>query len=223
LFPFEPDPFKSTVAGGQAIKELNLIVKRAKAFSTTQRFGFKKRMSSRISNLIPFLIAFLAIGIVSLNAFGKIRGGEAMKQDLLLGMSPEDIEKIEIMYSFNSGKTGAGRQEIWIYGNGSVKLVFSKNMDTPSQELTGKVDKLVVHRLLELMQEYGWDNLPSSHAKEGLTGSKRMLILQTPHVKKTFEAIGAGSREFEAISAAVKLVASLALPETLLHKFFPNL
>ena len=143
---------------------------------------------------------------------------------LPFGLKTSDLSKVEVMYAFYSAKTGAGRQELTINGNGMVRLLFTRNRDAAPTIREAQVHPQVVATLLEFLADQSFlgfsDHYPSHHDHPH---ARRVLRLVLPNQTKTVLLDEPGFPAFEMVAGAVKFAASLGQPETLGHKFFPNL
>ncbi|HVG58115.1 MAG TPA: hypothetical protein VNA24_06145 [Hyalangium sp.] len=142
---------------------------------------------------------------------------------LPFGLTKADLPKVEIMYAFYSAKTGAGKQELTVSGSGKVKLLLTKTMGDNPTIREGTLDPKVVAGLLDFMADQGFmgfsDHYPSTHGPH----ARRVLKLSLPTQTKTVMLDEPGFTAFEMVAGATKFAASLALPEALNHRFFPNL
>jgi hypothetical protein len=141
---------------------------------------------------------------------------------LPFGLTDKDLPNVEIMYAFNSAKTGAGKQELTLRGSGKVTLLLTRTMGGKPVVLEGHVDPKIVACLLDFMagQEFlkFEDTYPAHDAS-----ANRVLQLVLPNQTKTVMLEGPGFTAFEMVAGATKFAAALALPEALNHRFFPNL
>lgn len=135
-----------------------------------------------------------------------------------------DLPKVGILYGFYSAKTGAGKQEITISGDGTVKLFLTRSMyDAKPEVRQGKVSSEVILRLLDVIEGENFfaleDHYPPTHDPH----ARRILRFTLPDREKTIILDEPRCPEFERVAGAVKLTAGLALPEALNRRFFPNL
>src|SRR4051812_21884883 len=66
------------------------------------------------------------------------------------------LDQVEILLAFYSAKTGAGRQEITLRGDGLVRLYFSRSsQDKTPKILESNCGSGTVMRLLDLMEGLG--------------------------------------------------------------------
>lgn len=147
----------------------------------------------------------------------------ATQSALPFGLNETDLPKVEVMYAFYSAKTGAGKQELTVSGSGKVTLLLTRTMGDNPTIREGTIDPKIVARLLDFMADQGFlgfaDHYPAHHDPH----ARRVLRLVLPAQTKTVMLDEPGFPAFEMVAGATKFAASLALPETLNHRFFPNL
>lgn len=152
------------------------------------------------------------------------KGGNEMSSTGVLpfGLREADLPRVEIMYAFYSAKTGAGKQELTVSGAGKVTLLMTRTMGDQPQVLQGSLHPQAVVALLEFMADQNFlgfsDHYPSQHPH-----ARRVLRLVLPGQTKTVMLDEPGFPAFEMVAGAVKYAASLARPEVLHNRFFPNL
>jgi hypothetical protein len=152
--------------------------------------------------------------------------GETMNEQtrpLPFGLTDSQLADVQIVYAFISGKTGAGRQEITIFGNGSVTLFYTPTRDAEPMTREGQVSRDVVVALLDVTESQGMLQLEDHYPPADHFYARRLLELKLPGRVKSVKLDDPGVLNFERIAGAVLLVAGLACPEALNHRFFPNL
>ena len=144
-------------------------------------------------------------------------------RNLPFGLSAADLNNVEIMYGFYSAKTGAGKQELTVFGSGKVTLYLTNTRGAAPEIRAGQLHPNVVIGLLDFLADQGFlgfeDHYPSEHDPH----VRRVLKLVLPSQTKTVMLDTPGFPAFEMVAGATKFAASLALPETLNRRFFPNL
>lgn len=134
------------------------------------------------------------------------------------------LDKVEILLAFYSAKTGAGKQEITLRGDGTVRLFFSKSaQDKTPRVVEGQCGVEPVLRLLDLMEGAGLFGLPEEAPSDGHPHARRLLEVKLPGRFKRITLDEPGNYSIEQVIGAVKLAAGQCLPEALNHRFFPNL
>lgn len=134
------------------------------------------------------------------------------------------LDKIEILLAFYSAKTGAGKQEITLRGDGTVRLFFSRSMqDKTPKHMEATCEPGTVLRLLDLMEGLGLFGLPDEVPSEGHPHARRLLEVRLPDRMKRIALDEPGNYAIEQMIGAVKLAAGSCIPEALNHRFFPNL
>lgn len=144
-------------------------------------------------------------------------------QQLPFGLTDAELPKVEIMYAFYSAKTGAGKQELTIGGDGTVTLLMTKTAGDPPVTRTGHLDPKIVVSLLGFLSAQGFLGFADEYPAKGDPHARRMLKLVTPRQTKTVALDEPGFPAFEMVAGAVQFAAGIALPEALNHRFFPNL
>lgn len=134
-----------------------------------------------------------------------------------------DLGKIRIKLAFHSAKTGAGRQEMTLWGDGRVSLFFSRSdKDKSPKTLEGTCESARIVRLLDFMEGNGVMDGPDQ-VGEKPGGSTRELEIVLPDRTKRILLRDTGEYSVEQVIGAVKLAAGQCLPEALNHRLFPNL
>jgi hypothetical protein len=140
------------------------------------------------------------------------------------GLTPETLADVELFYGFQSAKTGAGKQEIVIHGDGAVRLFFSQSRyDEEPQVREGRLPEEVVVRLLEVVEEQHLFHLEDHYPPEGPSRGGWIIRVDLPDKSKRVAVEGTHPPSFERVAGAIKLAAGLALPEALGGRFFPTL
>lgn len=144
---------------------------------------------------------------------------------LPLSLTREDLPKLELSYGFYSAKTGAGVQEVHLFGDGRVRLKRTGSYNAEPQYRDGKLAPQVLLRLLELMDAQGLMGLEDEYiSEEGPPLGRRILTLRSPKVNKRVIAdLQVVPPELERLGGALMLAAGLATPEALGNRFFANL
>ena len=134
------------------------------------------------------------------------------------------LDQVEVLLAFYSAKTGAGKQEITLRGDGLVRLFLTRSSQDKSPKiLEGHCDPASILRLLDLMEGLGIFGLPEEMPSDGHPHARRLLEVKLPGRFKRIALDEPGNYSIEQIIGAVKLAAGLCLPEALNHRFFPNL
>ena len=137
-----------------------------------------------------------------------------------------DLSKAEIFYTFISPKAGAGRQEVTIGGDGKVTLFHSRSSDDKQPTIReGRLDPAVVLRLLDFIDGRSFLRLEDHYPpeEEGCQAARRVVRVRAPGVLKEVTVQREGVDAFEQVVAGVLFSASLALPEAINGRLFPNL
>lgn len=143
---------------------------------------------------------------------------------LPFNLSREDLASVDILYAYYSAKTGAGKQEIMIAGNGLVKLFLTHSMyDEEPKTKEGKLDPENFILLLNIIEGENFFGLEDFYPPADDPHSRRVIRLSLPEKTKTVVLEGGCVPEFERIASAVKFAIGTALPEAINYRFFPNL
>jgi hypothetical protein len=148
----------------------------------------------------------------------------AQTDSLPFDLSKDDLPSVNIFFAYYSAKTGAGKQEIIIMGNGAVKLVYTKSMyDEKPETRDGKISLDNIIHLLDVLEEENIFALEDHYPTKGDPRARRILRLSLPGRTKTVIMEGSCVPEFERMTGAIKFAVGTALPEVFQHRFFPNL
>lgn len=147
----------------------------------------------------------------------------SQSESLPFGLNKSGLAEVEILYGFYSSKTGAGKQEITISGNGRVKLFLTRSFSAAPETIEVSVPTDLVVRLLDLMAGEGFLNLNDHYPAQHDPHARRVIRLSLPDADKTVIVDEPNCPEFERVAGAISLLAGIASPEALGHRLFPNL
>jgi|GEM_PF-5958981 hypothetical protein len=146
--------------------------------------------------------------------------------ELPFGLRPEQLAGTGIVYNYQSGKPGGGYQRVEIRGDGSVVASKTRSQGKTEERLEGKLPRMHFIRLLEVAEGVNFFGLEDVYRPEG----------ENPHwIREVTVQLSGGKThtvgvmnerlqvEFEHLAGAIKAISSLALPEVLKGRFFPNL
>jgi len=155
---------------------------------------------------------------------GRGKGTEVTPETyaLTFDLKQTELPQVEIFYAYYPGKTGAGKQELTLKADG-LKLLRTRSMYTAAETREGPLPPQAVPRLLDVLAEENFFGLEERYPAGDHPSYRRVLRVTLPGRTKTVIVEGPAPAEFERIIGALKLAASMALPETLLKRFFPNL
>ncbi len=163
----------------------------------------------------------------TLRSIQNIKGDITMMNQtdsLPFNLSKDDLASVDILYAYYSAKTGAGKQEIIITGNGIVKLFLTRSMyDDAPKIKEGKLTSENIILLLDIMEGENFFGLEDFYPPADDPHSRRVLRLSLPDRTKTVVLEGSCVPEFERIAGAVKFAVGTALPDAINYRFFPNL
>lgn len=143
-------------------------------------------------------------------------------------LSDEQLDQVEVKYSFLSPKTGAGRQEIHVKGSGEVKLLRTMAYDQPEELREAQAPADAARRMLDVMEDEGFFALDDEYEQEPPHGGRFIVRVTLPGgvVKEVAVDVLPDHRPPHAFARAVgaiKLVAGMATPEALHHRFLSTL
>lgn len=143
-------------------------------------------------------------------------------------LSDEQLDHVEVKYSFLSPKTGAGRQEIHIKGSGEVKLLRTLAYDQPEELRETRAPAGAARSMLDVMEDEGFFALDDEYELEPPNGGRFIVRVTFPggHVKEVAVDVLPDHRPPQAFArtvGAIKLVAGMATPEALHHRFLSTL
>ncbi|MDQ3003192.1 MAG: hypothetical protein M3Y08_18265 [Fibrobacterota bacterium] len=134
------------------------------------------------------------------------------------------LDQVEVSLAFHGAKTGAGKQEITLRGDGLVRLFFSRStQDKAPKTIEGQCNPESILRLLDFMEGNGLFGLPDVVASHGHQHARRLLQVKVPGRMKQIGVDEPGLQAVEQMIGAVMLVAGQCAPEALNNRFFPNL
>ena len=164
---------------------------------------------------------------VTLRSIQNIKGDISMinqTDSLPFNLSKDDLASVDILYAYYSAKTGAGKQELIITGNGIVKLFLTRSMyDEAPKTKEGKLALETIILLLDIMEGENFFGLEDFYPPADDPHARRVLKLSLPDRTKTVILEGSCVAEFERIASAVKFAVGTALPDAINNRFFPNL
>lgn len=149
-------------------------------------------------------------------------------QFLPSALTPAQLDEVEVFLGYFSPKTGAGRQEIRIKGTGEVQLLRTTAYDQPEELREAEVPRPAAQRMLEVLEDEGFFGLEDMYEQELPHGGRLMVRVTMPggHAKQVAVDVLPEHRPpyaFARAIGAIKLVAGLATPEALGHRFFATL
>jgi len=180
------------------------------------------------SSLGPFAALALAATLAGQTAVSEQKGrgkGTQVAQDsfaLPFNLTQADLPRVEVFYAFYSGKTGAGKQELKVKAAG-VTLLRTRSMDAAPEIREAPLPPQAIWRLLDVLAEENVFGLEEEYPAPADPYYRRLLRVTIPGRTKSVIVEGPAPAEFERITGALRFAASMALPETLLRRFFPNL
>jgi hypothetical protein len=170
-------------------------------------------------------LAALVPGAVPAAGDAKETSMQPTREKLPFGLTERELPQVKIALGHYPSRPGAGREEIWIRGDGTVTLLRTANYEAEPETREGKVPVPAVVALLALMEDERFLEWPELNPAKGASGRTLLIQLQRPDPAGVRQVAVAGE-EFEGFAhlvGAVKALATSALPETLGERFFSNL
>ncbi|MEA2697474.1 MAG: hypothetical protein QOI66_1745 [Myxococcales bacterium] len=135
------------------------------------------------------------------------------------GITAAELPSVAVRYSLYSSKSGAGVEEIYLYGDGRVTLRRTAAFNAEPEERQGIMPAGIFERLLEIADDQRFEALDEETlAKE--PGLRRVLAVRFPGREIQVIVDNIGNAQFERIVSAVIFAASLATPAVLQGRFF---
>lgn len=143
---------------------------------------------------------------------------------LPFSMTPDQRLDAVVRFRVASTKMNSGFDEIVIRGSGEVLLRTATMADDKPSEVAGKVEPLLVARLLQLLGAEGIENWDDEYPAEARDFVAKVLTVQLKDIRQKEVAMcRAEFAEFSRAYGAIKLVASVARPEVLGGGFFQRI
>jgi len=138
---------------------------------------------------------------------------------LPLDLTEEDLLKVEVMYGLYSSKTGAGVEEVYLFGSGKVVLKRTASYDAVPEIIETPLDVDVLLRLLELFEDQRFFGLEDTYYAEH-PGLRRIVSVVAPTQSKKVAVDNVGNAQFERAVSALLFAASLVEPRVTGRRFF---
>jgi hypothetical protein len=184
------------------------------------------------SILLPLGLAFLLGNCMAGDKKGpppdpaEKKDGKPMEQSaapLPFNLKPSDLPGAKILVSQYSPKTGAGKQQIEIHADGTVRVIRTVNYEAPEEVLMGKVTQPQALVLFTYIESENFLQLDEDY-KTGKVSARRQLELTLPgQTKSVWTDYEMTPPAFNRIVGAIKLLAGIAVPKSLGHDFLTSL
>jgi hypothetical protein len=136
-----------------------------------------------------------------------------------LGLTEEDLAKVEIMYGLYSSKTGAGVEEVYLLGAGKVVLRRTASYNSTPETHASPLAVDVLLRLIELFEDQRFFGLEAEYFSDH-PGLRRIVSFSSPKVNKRVAVDNDGGIQFERVVSALLFAASLGEPRVQGRRFF---
>lgn len=176
-----------------------------------------------MKRILALVYVFCFMGLSATHAQG-VASHSDKQHKLPFDLKESELAQVEVTYLFDSQKLNSGEQEISVSGKGKVQLRRTLSMDDRPETKDGKVAGNIVVALLAMIEETNFLGLEKEYPPGGDTHGYCKITIKLPKLTKTVVAVyGSAPPEFENAAGAIKVVAGVALPVALGHRFFPNL
>lgn len=185
----------------------------------------RRSVLRRLAGVVPFLLALSVPAQPPAKKRQENKMNAANVLELPFSLKPEQLAGVEITYKYQSYKTGAGKQELHLLGDGLIRLVKSRAYNLPEETLEGKLQRMHLVRLLEMAEEANFFGMEPEYKSPGDPYWKRIITIKLPGGRE--HSVGVTNDHlhvpFENLAGAIRAVAALAVPEVLNRRFFLNL
>lgn len=151
----------------------------------------------------------------------------AKDEALPLGLRAEDLPNVEVFLNYLSPKTGMGRQELTIRGDGTVVLLRTMAHNKPEELVEATVPTALIVRLLGVIETEGFMALDDAYPAQRSGGRYNFRVTLPSGVKQVMVELELPKHHpptpFSRAFGAAKLVAALATPDALHHRFLKTL
>jgi hypothetical protein len=144
----------------------------------------------------------------------------ATKQPIPFQLDAAGLGQAKVFLAHYSSKTGAGKEQIEILGDGTVHLITSKNYEAPEQVTLGKIAPNRFATLLAMMEAEKFLGLEEEYGSHGHSGRKHIRLTLPSEEKSVYVDQGESCPAFDRIWGAIKTAAGLGTPLALKHRLF---
>lgn len=140
------------------------------------------------------------------------------------GLDAESLKSAKIFIAVYTPKTGMGKEQIEISGDGSIKLIRSDNDRAPDQIVQGKVDAERAAALFALFESEGFMDLERTYSTKSTIKNTWQMKLTLPSGEKpVFAEAGSTPPQFDRLMGAIRLLAGIGAPKSLGRQYFFHL
>jgi hypothetical protein len=140
------------------------------------------------------------------------------------GLDSNGLDKVRIFIAVYTPKTGMGKEQLEISGDGGIALTRSANFKAPDQNIYGKVDPEKVAALLALFEAEGFMNMERTYSTKSTIKNTWQMKLTLPSGEKpVFAEYGSAPPQFYRLMGAVRLLAGMGAPKSLGQQYFFHL
>jgi hypothetical protein len=140
------------------------------------------------------------------------------------GLDSAELNGAKIFIAVYTPKTGMGKEQLEISGDGTVTLTRSANYKAPDQNILGKVEPGKVAALLGMFEAEGFMDLERTYSTNSTIKITWQMKLTLPKgEKQVFAEAGSTPPQFDRLMGAVRLLAGMGAPQSLGKQFFFHL
>ena len=140
------------------------------------------------------------------------------------GLDAEGLKGAKIFIAVYTPKTGMGKEQIEISGDGNIKLIRSDNDRAPDQIVQGKVEAEKAAALFALFESEGFMGLERTYTTESTIKNTWQMKLTLPSGEKpVFAEAGSTPPQFDRLMGAIRLLAGIGAPMSLGRQYFFHL
>jgi hypothetical protein len=140
------------------------------------------------------------------------------------GLNGEGLKSAKIFIAVYTPKTGMGKEQIEIGGDGTIKLIRSDNDRAPDQIIQGKVEPEKAAALFALFESEGFMDLERIYSTKSTIKNTWQMKLTLPSGEKpVFAEFGSTPPQFDRLMGAIRLLAGMGAPKSLGRQYFFHL
>lgn len=140
------------------------------------------------------------------------------------GLDAEGLKSAKIFIAVYTPKTGMGKEQIEISGDGNIKLIRSDNDRAPDQIVQGKVEPVKAAALFAMFESEGFMDLERTYSTKSTIKNTWQMKLTLPSGEKpVFAEAGSTPPQFDRLMGAIRLLAGIGAPKSLGRQYFFHL
>jgi len=181
---------------------------------------------SRNIALLSAFIGILAVSALPKDNMASLDSGKMSHKEALkpFGLDTKGLNSVKIFLAVYVPKSGMGKEQLEILGNGTVRLIRSDNYQAPDKILEGKVDPEGVAALLALFEREDFMALETAYTTKSPIKTTRQIKLTLPSGEKSVHAeSGSEPQAFVRLLGAVRVLVGMGDARALSRQYFPYL